>query len=143
MGYDDCVAAGIPVFGVAASFGHEFEAVVGKDGNEFRGWDSFRHGVRARSCDGEFSHGDFSDFRDSGGFREVLKIEFDSLLEIGNGFYLGGTKTGHVVIEALGDVVGFFAVEGVVNVSHRLKNREKSKDDKVGKLKGGRDVHTP
>ncbi len=79
---------------------------------------------------GGLDHENFSDFRDRGGFREVLKIEFDSLLEIGNGFLFGGTEAGHVEIEALGDVVGFFAVEGVVDVSHGVKNREKSKDDK-------------
>ena len=94
--------------------------------------------MRARSCDGEFSHGDISDLRGDGGFGEVFKIKFDSLLEVGEGFLFGGTETGHVVIEALSDVVGFFAVEGVMDVSHRLKSSGKAPDDKVGELKGGR-----
>ena len=77
---------------MAAAFGYEFKAVGSENGNEFGGWDSLGHGVRARSCDGEFSYGDFSDFRDGGGFREVLKIEFESLLEVGEGFLFGGTE---------------------------------------------------
>ena len=36
----------------------------GEDGVELGGWDSFRHGVRVRSCDGEFSHCDVSDLWD-------------------------------------------------------------------------------
>ena len=87
--------------------------------------------MRIRSGDGEFSYGDFSDFRNGGGFREVFEIEFESLLEIGDGFLFGGTETGHVVIKALGDVIGLFPVEGVVDVSHKVKMRRKPPDCKV------------
>jgi hypothetical protein len=115
--------------------------VGGEDGDEFGGWDSLRHGARIRSGDGKFSYGDFSDLWDGGGFGEVFKIKFDSLLEVGEGFLFSGTETGDVVIEALRDVVGFFAVKGVMDVSHRLKNRENALDGKVGESKGGQDAH--
>jgi hypothetical protein len=140
---DDCVAICIPILGVAAAFGHEFKAVGGEDGDEFGGWDSLRHGARIRSGDGKFSYGDFSDLWDGGGFGEVFEIKFDSLLEVGEGFLFGGTETGDVVIEALCDVVRFFAVEGVMDASHRLKNREKALDGKVEESKGGQDAHIP
>jgi hypothetical protein len=140
---DDGVAFGVPVFGMAAAFGYEVKAVVGEDGDEFRGGDSFWHGLKIRSCDGKFSHGDFGDVWDSSRVGEIFKIKFEGFLEIGEGFLLSGTEAGYIVVEALGDVVGIFAVECVMEVSHGSKSREKSKDNKVGELKCGRDAHTP
>ena len=73
------------------------------------------------------------------GFREVLEIEFESLLKIGDGIHFGGTETRNVVVEALGDVVGFLAVENVVEVFHRLKMRGKPPDGKeMGSVGGSR-----
>ena len=115
---------------MAAAIGYELKAVRSKDGNEFGGGDSFGHGLRIRSSDSEFSYGDFTDLWDGGRFREVFEIELKSFLEVVDGLLFGGTETGHVVIEALGDVVGFFAVEGVVDVSHQVKIREKLPDCK-------------
>ena len=140
---DDGVASRVPVFGMAAAFEHEVKAVSGEDGDELGGGDSFRHGLKIRLCDGKFSHGDFGDVWDSGRVGEIFKIEFEGFLKIGDGFLLSGTEAGHIVVEALGDVVGIFAVEGIMEVSHRLKIREKSKDNKVGQLKCGREAHIP
>jgi hypothetical protein len=120
---DDGVAFGVPVFGMAAAFGNEVKAMVGEDGDEFGRWDSFRHSLKIRSCDGKFSHGDFGDMWDCGRVGEIFEIEFEGFLEIGEGFLLSGTEAGHIVVETLGDVVGIFAVEGVMEVSHGSKSR--------------------
>ena len=95
----------------------------GEDGDELGGGDSLGHGMRICSSDGEFSDGDFSDVREGGGFWEILEIEFERFFEIGEGFLLSGTEAGHVVVEALGDVVGIFAVEGVMEGSHGSKSK--------------------
>ena len=131
---DDSVPIRIPEVGMAAALGYESKAVVGEDGDEFGRWDSFRHGLKIRSSDGKFSDGDFSDFREGGRFREIFEIEFEGFLEICECFLLSVAEAGHVVAEALGDVVGIFAVEGVMDASHRLKNREKAAN---GKEMGG------
>ncbi len=132
---DDGVAFGVSVFGMAAAFGYEVKVVVGEDGDEFLGWDFFWHGLKIRSCDGKFSHGDFGDVRDSGRVGEIFKIEFEGFLEIGEGFLLSGTEAGHIVVEALGDVVGIFAVESVMEVSHGSKSRGEVLDGKSGESK--------
>ena len=86
MGNDDSVAAGDPVFGVAAAFGNEFKAVESEDGNEFGGWDSLRHGGSTPLGDGEFSDSYVSNLWNGGRIGEVFEIEFDGLLEVGKRF---------------------------------------------------------
>jgi hypothetical protein len=80
----------------------------------------------------------FGDVWDSGRVGEIFKIEFEGFLEIGEGFLLSGTEAGHIVVEALGDLVDIFAVEGVVEVSHGSKNRGEVLDGKSGERKRSR-----
>ena len=58
------------------------------------------------------------DLWNGGGIGEVFEVEFDGLLEVGEGFLFGGAEAGYVVAEALGDAVGIFTLESVMDVSY-------------------------
>jgi hypothetical protein len=56
--------------------------------------------------------------RDQVGRAAIFEIEFDRFIQHPQSFFLRFAKAGHVKIEALGDVIRFLAIEGVVDLSH-------------------------